>query len=152
MSVRRGGLAAAATAIACFLVVGCGSSSSSSNAPAFSSSDLAATPSGDWITNGGSLSNDRYSSLDQINDGNVSQLKGVWHIHLHGDAIAAKYSAENQPLVYKGMIYVSNGMDTVYAIDAKTGTTKWEYQAHLDQSISTVCCGWESRGVALGDG
>ena len=37
-------------------------------APAFSSGDLAKTPSDDWITNGGSLSNQRYSSLDEIND------------------------------------------------------------------------------------
>ena len=28
----------------------------------------------------------------------------------------------------------------------------WKHQADLDQTISTVCCGWTSRGVALGDG
>ena len=28
----------------------------------------------------------------------------------------------------------------------------WTYQAHLDPGITVVCCGWMSRGVALGDG
>ena len=28
----------------------------------------------------------------------------------------------------------------------------WEYEANLDQKITTVCCGWSSRGVAIGDG
>jgi glucose dehydrogenase len=32
----------------------------------------------DWITYGGALNNQRYSTLTQINTSNVSQLKGVW--------------------------------------------------------------------------
>jgi alcohol dehydrogenase (cytochrome c) len=121
-------------------------------APAFSTADLAATPSDNWVTNGGSLSNDRYTSLDQIDTSNVSKLKGVWMIHLHGDATAAKYSAESQPLEWNGVIYVPTGDDDVFAIDSSDGKVLWEYKAHLNQSISTVCCGWESRGVALGEG
>jgi quinohemoprotein ethanol dehydrogenase len=34
----------------------------------------------------------------------------------------------------------------------KSGFILWEYKANLDQKINTVCCGWLSRGVALGDG
>src|SRR5690242_1164247 len=74
-------------------------------APAFSTDDLAAAPKDDWITNGGSTFNDRYSPLDQIDTSNVGQLKGVWRTHLNGSAVAAKYSAEAQPLVYKGVVY-----------------------------------------------
>jgi quinohemoprotein ethanol dehydrogenase len=121
-------------------------------APKFSTGDLAATASDDWITNGGSLWNQRYSSLDQINASNVSQLKGVWLTHLRKSGIAAKYSGESQPLEYQGIIYVPTGQDDVFAVNAETGEILWEYQAHLDQTISVVCCGWESRGVAIGDG
>jgi quinohemoprotein ethanol dehydrogenase len=121
-------------------------------APAFSTSDLAATPSGDWITNGGSTFNQRYSSLNQIDASNVSLLKGVWLTHLRGSGLAAKYSGESQPLEYKGIIYVPTGQDDVFAVSADTGEILWEHQAHLDQTISVVCCGWESRGVALGEG
>ena len=45
-------------------------------APAFSTEDLAAEPREAWITNGGSLSNRRYSPLDQIDTGNVEDLRG----------------------------------------------------------------------------
>jgi alcohol dehydrogenase (cytochrome c) len=121
-------------------------------APAFSTKELAATPSDDWITNGGSLSNQRYSSLDEINDSNVSSLKGVWLTHLRNSGLAAKYSAESQPIEYQGVIYVPTGQDDVFAVSADTGEILWEHQAHLDQTISVVCCGWESRGVAIGEG
>ena len=72
-----------------------------------------------WITNGGSISNQRYSPLTQINSGNVAGLKGLWHVHL-GSGIAGKYSGEAQPIVYKNVIYVVTGADDVFAIDAKT--------------------------------
>ena len=122
------------------------------SAPAFSAADLAVSPSDNWITNGGSLSNDRYSSLTQITSVNVSRLGGLWHVHLRGSGLAAKYSAESQPLVYDGTMYVPTGQDDVFAVDVSTGKIRWEYRANLDQNISVVCCGWLSRGVALGDG
>jgi quinohemoprotein ethanol dehydrogenase len=121
-------------------------------ASAFAAGDLAQTPGDDWLTNGGSLSNDRFSSLDQIDASNVSRVKGVWLTHLRKSGLAAKYSAESQPVEYKGVIYVPTGEDDVFAVTADTGEILWEYKGDLDQTISTVCCGWESRGVALGAG
>jgi hypothetical protein len=47
-------------------------------APAFGADELDALPTDNWITNGGSLSNQRYSPLDQITTANVSKLRGVW--------------------------------------------------------------------------
>jgi quinohemoprotein ethanol dehydrogenase len=120
-------------------------------APAFSLNELATLPTDNWITNGGSLANQRYSPLDQIDTSNVKDLKGVWLTHLRS-ATAAKYSAEGQPLVYQGIIYIPTGEDDVFAIDADTGKIIWKHTGNLDQRISTVCCGWISRGVALGDG
>jgi glucose dehydrogenase len=82
------------------LAAGCGggSSTSSSASPAFSASELASLPTTNWITNGGSISNQRYSPLTQINAGNVGRRKSIWHIHLRSGT-AGKYSAEGQPLV-----------------------------------------------------
>jgi alcohol dehydrogenase (cytochrome c) len=137
---------------AAYLATRGGGSGAIKTAPAFSAAELSALPTDNWITNGGSLANQRYSPLKQIDTSNVSQLKGVWHTHLRGSALAAKYSAESQPLVYQGTIYVPTGQDDVFAVDATTGNIRWQYKANLDQKISTVCCGWESRGVALGDG
>jgi len=147
------GITALLVATVVVLAAGCGGGGggSSSASPAFSSSELAAQPTTNWITNGGSISNQRYSPLTEINAGNVSQLKGIWHVHL-GSGTAGKYSGEAQPLVYKNVIYVVTGADDVFAIDAHTGARKWTYRANLNQKITTVCCGWTSRGVGLGDG
>ena len=120
-------------------------------APNFSAADLSALPNADWPTVGGSLMNERYSPLDQIDTSNVSQLKGVWRTHL-GSGLAAKYSAEGQPVVYKGVIYITTGEDDTYAVSVATGKILWRYTSGISQEISTICCGWDNRGVAIGDG
>jgi quinohemoprotein ethanol dehydrogenase len=120
--------------------------------PAFSAQDLAAPPRDNWLKVGGSLSNENWSPLNQINRDNVGKLKAVWQTHLDGSALATKYSGEAQPVVYEGVLYIATGADDVFAISLKTGRILWKYQANLDQSINTVCCGWTSRGVALGGG
>jgi quinohemoprotein ethanol dehydrogenase len=121
-------------------------------APAFSAEQLSEEPKEAWLTNGGTLSNQRYSPLDEIDTDNVGDLKGVWMTDLSGSGVAAKYSAEAQPIVYQGVMYVPTGADDVFAVSVETGKVLWRYEAKLDQKISTVCCGWLSRGVALGDG
>jgi quinohemoprotein ethanol dehydrogenase len=128
------------------------SAEAETTAPAFTAGTLAALPRDNWLTNGGSLSNERYSPLSQIDTGNVKDLKGVWRTHLNGSAMAAKYSGEAQPIVYNGVMYIVTGADDVSAIDVRTGQIRWTYEAKLDQKIATVCCGWTSRGVGLGDG
>ena len=121
-------------------------------APNFTAADLSALPTDDWLTAGGSLKNERYSPLDQIDTSNVSQLKGVWMTHLDGSGLAAKYSAESQPIVYKGVMYVTTGEDDAFAVDVATGKIIWKYTSGISQEINTVCCGWLNRGVAIGDG
>ncbi|MBA3348729.1 MAG: PQQ-binding-like beta-propeller repeat protein [Actinobacteria bacterium] len=121
-------------------------------APAFSGEELSELPTTRWITNGGSLWNQRYSPLDEIDTSNVADLKGVWMTDLGGSGLAAKYSQEAQPIFYNGMLYVPTGEDEVFAVDVETGKIAWRYDAKLEQTINTVCCGWLSRGVALGKG
>jgi quinohemoprotein ethanol dehydrogenase len=120
-------------------------------APSFSAQQLSTDPSADWITNGGAVNNQRYSTLNQINSTNVGSLKEAWHIHLNSGK-AAKYSAEATPIVYQGVMYMVTGNDDAFALDATTGATLWTYQSHIDQTISTACCGWDNRGLAIGGG
>ena len=49
-------------------------------------------------------------------------------------------------------MYVITGNDDVFALNAKTGEILWEYWSGIDQQISTVCCGWVNRGLAMGEG
>ena len=90
-------------------------------APNFTADDLSAAPTDNWPTVGGSLRNERYSPLDQIDTSNVSQLKGVWMTHLDGSGVGAKYSAESQPVVWKGVMYVTTGNNDVFAVSVATG-------------------------------
>jgi quinohemoprotein ethanol dehydrogenase len=121
-------------------------------APAFRAKALTTPPTDAWITNGGTIFNQRYSPLSSINRDNVAQLKPKWRTGLNGSGAASKYSAQAQPLVYDGVIYLVTGADDVFAVDVETGGILWTYEARLDETIDVVCCGWESRGLALGDG
>jgi alcohol dehydrogenase (cytochrome c) len=115
--------------------------------------ELAKTRAGssDWITYGGSLFNQRYSTLDQINTTNVSSLKGAWMTRL-GSGRGGKYRFEADPLVVDGMMYIPTGNDDIFALDAKTGRKLWEYASDIPQTNDLICCGWNNRGVAAGEG
>ena len=152
-SRRRSGSALAIAVVVAVVTAGCGGGASESvDVPAFKADDLASTAGKNWPTVGGSFANDRYSTLDEIHDGNVGDLKGVWHTNLAGSGTAAKYSGESQPVIYNGVLYVTTGANDVFAVDVASGKILWQYKANLNEKISTVCCGWLNRGVAVGDG
>jgi len=106
----------------------------------------------DWVTNGGNMTNQRYSTLKQIDTTNVKQLKGAWMARLKGSGLGGKYSLEATPLVKDGIMYMVTGNDDVFALDAKTGQILWEHWSGIGQQISTVCCGWLNRGLGMGEG
>ena len=119
--------------------------------PALSADELTREPTDVWLTNGGTLANQRFSPLDGIDTSNVKDLKGVWMTDLESGT-AAKYSAEGQPIFYNDVLYVPTGEDDVFAVDVETGKIRWKYESGISQKINTVCCGWLSRGVAIGEG
>jgi len=113
---------------------------------------LLQSPTGkDWATNGGNLTNQRYSTLRQINIANVEQLKGAWMTRLKGSGFGAKYSFEASPLVKDGIMYVITGNNDVFALNAKTGEILWEYWSRISAKVP-LCCGWVNRGLAMGEG
>src|ERR1700759_352701 len=123
-------------------------------APAFTTEETYEHAGDNWVTNGGGTTNDRFSSLNEINTENVKELKGDWMTKIGQNATSAKFSAEGQALEYKGTIYISDGADDVFAMDASTGEVLWTYEPHLppDPLGEIVCCGWDNRGLAIGDG
>ena len=114
-------------------------------------SDLRQPASKEWATIGGDWGATRYSKLTQINTKNIKTLKPAWAVHL-GSGLGSKYSLEGTPIVKDGMLYIASGNDDTYAFDAKTGALIWEYRSNINQNITTVCCGWDNRGVAVGEG
>ncbi len=120
--------------------------------PAFTPQQLAAAPRDGWYTNGGSLSNQRYSPLDQINRTNVAGLKAVWRASLEGSGLNPRDGNQAQPLVYDGVVYIMTGEGDTFAVDFETGKALWEFKARVDPRVARPCCSWPGRGVAIGDG
>ena len=110
-----------------------------------------ADSSGQWLHYGGNdHSNLRYSELNQINSRNVKKLKVAW---MH--SLGSLETQESTPLVVGDTMYVttSTGPRFVFALDAKTGKTKWTHQPELPNDyFATVCCGLDNRGVAYANG
>jgi quinohemoprotein ethanol dehydrogenase len=119
------------------------------SAGGFSTAALVAPPTTSWPTNGGNLYNQRYSPLAAIDRDNVAQLKGMWRTHLRGSGTGPQYSGFAQPLVDGGVAYVSTGANDVFALSIDTGEIRWQYSARLNPAITSVCCGWNNKGVAL---
>src|SRR6476646_942525 len=117
----------------------------------FAGAKLTAHPTTSWPTNGGNLYNQRYSPLKAIDRTNVAQLKGVWRTRLRGSGTQPQYSGFAQPLVYDGVAYVSTGANDVFALSIDSGVILWQYTASLDRDITSVCCGWNNKGVAISD-
>jgi alcohol dehydrogenase (cytochrome c) len=105
----------------------------------------------DWITFGGAVNNQRYSTLSQVTPANVQNLKGSWMTRL-GSGKGSKYRFEPDPLVIDGVMYIPTGNDDIFALDAKTGRKIWEYFSDIPQVNDLICCGWDNRGVGAGDG
>jgi quinohemoprotein ethanol dehydrogenase len=109
--------------------------------------DPAATAA-NWMTYGGTYSEQHFSALTQINKGNASQLGLAWFADYDTNLTQA-----GTPLEIDGVIYVSTAWSKVYAFDAHTGKTLWEYDPKTPGDwIRNVCCGIVNRGIAAWDG
>jgi len=89
----------------------------------------------------------RFSPLNQINKDNVRRLVPVWNYSFDDNR-----SEESQPLVYKGVLYVTSNSATM-AVDAKTGKQIWKTKVEYPpETPRVVCCGIINRGAAIYDG
>jgi alcohol dehydrogenase (cytochrome c) len=105
-----------------------------------------ATEPNNWLTYSGNYAAHRFSSLDQINERNVGNLKPVWSYQVNS---LQKFEAT--PLVVDGVMYISEPASHVTAIDTRTGRPFWKYRRTIPDDVR-VCCGQVNRGVAiLGD-
>ena len=137
--------------IAVLLVVSVYAQAQRGSSQDFSGTTLTAHPTTSWPTNGGNLFNQRYSPLKAITRDNVAQLKGVWRARLNGSGTAPQYSGFAAPIVHEGVAYISTGANDVFALSLDGGEVLWQYEAKLDPNITSVCCGWNNKGVAVSD-
>lgn len=109
-------------------------------------------PQTQWPTNGGDYFNRRFSPLTEIDKDNVTDLRAEWHIHLGGSGAGFRNSGEAQAIVVDGVAYLSTGDSDIFAIAIDDAEILWQYRANLLEENVTQCCGWVSRGVAVGEG
>jgi quinohemoprotein ethanol dehydrogenase len=98
-----------------------------------------------WITYGRNYSEQRFSSLKQVDEQTVSRLGLAWSFDLE-----TLRGLEATPLVQDGVLYTTSAWSLVYAFDARTGRLLWQYDPHVPKDHSKfVCCDVVNRGAAL---
>src|SRR5215467_2852584 len=105
-------------------------------------SDLLKQPTDAWPTYNGDYSGRRFSSLTQINAGNVHTLALAWATRFSTPGSAA-LTIKATPLMVNGILYFT-APNHVWAADARTGRELWHYQ-HPPSSGSTI----GNRGVGM---
>jgi acido-empty-quinoprotein group A len=78
-------------------------------------------PADTWPTYNGDYSGARFSTLDQINAGNIHSLTLAWIFQTPGTTI------KSTPLEVNGILYFSVP-DNVWAVDARFGRMIWHYE------------------------
>ncbi len=112
--------------------------------------DQAMKSENNWPMYGHGYDNTRFSPLQQITDQNVGNLKLAFAFQ-----VGALRSNEATPIVIGDTMYVtsSSGPRSVFALDARTGKMRWQYQPIIAEDVEPfVCCDLDSRGVTYADG
>jgi glucose dehydrogenase/plastocyanin len=94
----------------------------------------------EWPLHGGSWSNTRYSTLTQIDTGNVKTLGAAWNFDLGSEI------SHGPPVVADGMMFIAAAGGHITALDAATGAVKWSY---LPSGPGVDA---RNRGLAVGGG
>jgi len=99
------------------------------------------------LTYGMGYNQNRYSTLKEINRNTVKRLVPVW-----STSLGSNYGEQGQPLVYDGVMFVTDAEYTV-AIDVATGKQLWRTPVDWDPATPrVVCCGISNKGPAVYNG
>lgn len=109
---------------------------------------------GEWGSHGHDYANTKYSSLDQIDAQNFSDLEVAWK----WASIETKVTAENPrvvpsqfkptPLMVDGMLYLPTSVCQVVALDPATGELIWEFDPQSYTAGRPANVGFQHRGLA----
>ncbi|HET6309200.1 MAG TPA: PQQ-binding-like beta-propeller repeat protein, partial [Rhodopila sp.] len=99
----------------------------------------------DWLLYGRTYDNQRFSPLTTIKASNV---KGLTPVAIIQTGVANSF--EDSPIEVNGVLFVATPDDHVQAYDATNGKELWQYTPELN--FSDLCCGHQSRGVAVAYG
>ena len=95
----------------------------------------------DWLMISRTFDQHRFSPLNQINKGNVGQLRMAWTRGLPAG------SQESTPVVYRGVMYMNVPGGTVQAVDATNGDLIWEYVRDYPKTINPRASRHKNLGI-----
>jgi quinohemoprotein ethanol dehydrogenase len=103
----------------------------------------------EWTAHGRTGDEQRYTPLDQVNAGNISQLGLAWYAD-----ITDKGGYQSTPLVVNGKLYLTGPWSKVFAFDAVTGRQLWKFDPQVPRELaaSSICCNISNRGAAYWNG
>ena len=98
-----------------------------------------------WETYQGDPGSNQYSSLGQINKGNVDQLKVAW-VYQTGDSLGQQSQIQCNPIIVDDILYATSPAIKLIALHAATGELLWEFDPALDFSphVNRGVTYWES--------
>jgi PQQ-dependent dehydrogenase (methanol/ethanol family) len=105
---------------------------------------------GQWPMSAKNYENTRFSGLNEVNTGNVANLKVAWTFSTGVDR-----GQEAAPVVVGDTMYVVTPYPNVlYALDLKNnGAAKWKYEPQPDSASQGVaCCDVVNRGAVYSNG
>lgn len=140
MRIGRLGALLLPMALAASVLSGC-------SKPANPIEDMMVANPDEWPSWGRTGNEAHYSPLDEIDTGNVADLKLAWHFDLEPG-----YSAST-PLMAEGKVFLTTGHSHIRALDAVTGKQLWEYDGGTrERATSSMGLGWGSKGIAYAGG
>ena len=95
-----------------------------------------------WLAYGRTHNERRFSPSEQINTGNVANLKVDWFLDLPNDV-----GLVSTPLVVDGTLYFTGTMNVIRAVDAVTGELLWEYDYAGGRAERRVDVRGQARGA-----
>ena len=78
-----------------------------------------------WEVYGGNKEHNHYSSLIQVDTGNVGQLKVAWEYHTHDTDRLSQLQVN--PIIVNGTMYGVSPTLNLFALNAATGALKWKF-------------------------
>jgi alcohol dehydrogenase (cytochrome c) len=98
-----------------------------------------------WLHYSGNYASHRFSALDQIHRGNASRLKVAWVFQSRQPG-----PVEVTPLVVDGVMYTTEPLGSVVALDVRTGRSLWRWSRPVSKALH-IGFPRVNRGVAILD-
>ena len=98
-----------------------------------------------WAAYGRTFSEQRFSTLDQINRNTVKHLNLAWSLDLPD-----VWNVSSAPVAVDGTIYIAVGYSIIKAVNAVTGQLRWSYDPKVDPVKMRMA--WGIRGLTFWKG